>query len=393
MLTPSGKQREDVNATIRLGRIRGIPIGAHWSALVIVALVADLLATSILPSSVKGASNTAYWTVALVVAITFLLSLVAHEAAHAIVARRAGVTVRSITLWMLGGVTALESESPDARSDLRIAVVGPAVSLFCAVCGAGAAVVLDVVGAPRVLTAGVVWLAVTNGLLAVFNLLPGAPLDGGRVLRALIWRRTGDRDRAQLAASRGGRVTGLVLLWLGVTEAVATANLLSGLWLMLIGWFLISAATGEQQDVVRSHALGGLTVGDVMQTSFTYLPSYQDIAVAARRAVEAQEDYFPVCDIDGRPIAMVAADRLVQALREQKPGSRVMDVAVRLRPDMIAVPDEPLAAALRRGGSKALLAVIEHDELVGIVTPVAVTHALRRGLVGAPSSAPLSPLP
>ena len=381
-----------MNGTFRLGRIRGIPIAAHWSALVIVILVAQMLATSILPASVKGASATTYWAVALLVAALFLLSLVAHETAHAIVARRAGVKVRDITLWMLGGVTALDGEAADARSDLRIALVGPVTSIGCAAAGAITAVVLHVIAAPPVLTAGFIWLAITNVVLAVFNLLPGAPLDGGRVLRAIIWRRTGDRDRAELAATRGGRATGLVLLWLGVVEAVATANLLSGLWLMLIGWFLVSAASAERQEVLSGHALSGLTVGDVMQTSFTYLPSYQAVTQAARRAVETDQEYFPVCDFEGRPVGLVGADRLTQAVREDRPGLTVMDVSVRLRPNMTAAPDEPLVTAIRQAGRDGVLAVVDEGTLVGILTPLGVKRALRRGLVGLQPDNTLTPI-
>lgn len=377
-----------VNATVRLGRIRGIPIGAHWSVLVILALVADMLATSILPSTAKGASPTAYWAVALLLAFAFLLSLVAHEVAHAIVAARAGVPVKSITLWMLGGVTALEGDPPDARSDLRIAVVGPAVSFACAGLGAVAAILVIVIAGPRLLAAGFVWLAVTNALLAVFNLLPGAPLDGGRVVRAVVWRRTGDRDRAELAATRGGRATGLVLLWLGIAEAVATANLVGGLWLMLIGWFLMSAATAEGQALVTGHALGGRTVGEVMETSFTVLPGYQTAASAARRAVETDEEYFPICDFDGRLVAMVGIDRLVEAVRSQRPELTVRDVAVPLSPNMTANPDELLVAALGRAGPAQLLAVLDQGRLVGIVTPSAVRRALRRGTISAAERAP-----
>ncbi|HET7312525.1 MAG TPA: site-2 protease family protein [Mycobacteriales bacterium] len=376
--------------TIRLGRVRGVPLGAHWSVVVILALVADMLATSILPASVKGASTTAYWTVGVLVALAFLLSLVAHEAAHAIVARRSGMKVNSITLWMLGGVTALEGEPPDARSDLRIAIVGPAVSIVCGVLSAAAAVLLDVSRAPAVFAAGFVWLAVTNVVLAVFNLLPGAPLDGGRVVRALIWRRTGDRDRAELSATRGGRATGIVLIWLGIAEAIATANILSGLWLMLLGWFLFSAASAEWQATVSGHALGGLTVGDVMQTSFTYIPGYQAVGPAARRAVDAEDDYFPVCDFEGRLVAIVGTDRLVQAVEEHRLGMTVLDVAVALRPNMVAAADELLVAALRRAGSQGLLAVLDGEQLIGMVTPAVVRRALRRGLVGAGSPALVS---
>jgi Zn-dependent protease len=353
--------------------------------LVILALVADMLATSILPSTVKGASLAAYWAVGLLVAVAFLLSLIAHETAHAVFAKRAGMSVQSITLWMLGGVTALDGDPPDPRADLRIAVVGPGVSLGCGVLSAVAAVALRITGAPRVVAAGFIWLAVTNVLLAAFNLLPGAPLDGGRVLRALVWRKTGDRDRAEVAATRGGRATGLVLVWLGIAEAILTANILSGLWLVLIGWFLMSAAAVERDAAVGQHALDGLRVSDVMQTSLTFLPAYQDVVVAAKRAVDTDDEYFPVCDFDGRPVAIASVERLVAAVRRNSDAT-VVDIATPLTANMMAAPDEPLLAAVRRVGTGGLIAVMDRDRLVGIVTPITINRAVRRDLVGTASA-------
>jgi Zn-dependent protease/CBS domain-containing protein len=376
-----------VNGTVRLGRLRGIPIGAHWSVLVIVALVADMLATSILPSSAKDAPATAYWTVGVLVAAAFLLSLVAHEIAHAIVAQRAGMTVEGITLWMLGGVTALDGDPPDPRADLRIAVLGPAVSLGCGLASGAVAVTLHAIAAPRVVVAGVGWLAVTNVLLAAFNLLPGAPLDGGRVLRALVWRRTGDRDRAEQVATRGGRATGLMLVWAGIAEAIVTANILSGLWLVLIGWFLVSAAAAERDATVGHHALDGLAVSDVMETSFTWLPAYLDVAVAARRAVEVDGEYFPVCDFEGHPVAFVSVSRLVERVRRGRAdAAKVLDVAVPITSNMTTAPDEPILTAVRRAGTGGLIAVVDHSRLVGIVTPTAISRAVRRDLVGSAST-------
>ena len=372
-----------MTATVRFGRLRGIPIGAHWSVLVILILVADMLAESILPATVKGASGSAYWLVGALVAVAFLLSLVAHEAAHAIVAQRVGMGVKTITLWMLGGVTELDGEAPDARSELRIAIVGPAVSLACAGLSAVAALLLDVIAAPRVLEAGFVWLAVTNGLLAVFNLLPGAPLDGGRVLRALLWRRTGDPYRAALTAARGGRATGFVLLWLGIAETLATADLISGVWLMLIGWFLVSAASAEQQAAVSSHTLAGLSVSDVMHSPVMSLPTYLGVLPAAKRAVDADEEYVSVCDLDGRPVGVVSTDQLVRASRETRTDRTVKDIASPITRNMTARPDDLLVPALNRAGRRSVIAVVDDDRIVGIVTPAQVNRALRRGLVHA----------
>jgi Zn-dependent protease len=367
-----------VRSTFRLGRVAGISLGANWSVLVMLWFVTEILAASVLPAEAKAATAAAYWSVGVAVSVIFFACLVAHEVAHAVVARRHGMRVKSITLWMLGGLTELEGNPADARSDLVIAIVGPAVSGVCAlVCGAAAGL-LAWVGAPRVIVAGAAWLAITNGLLAVFNMLPGAPLDGGRVLRALIWQRTGNRERSAVRAARAGRVTGTTIAVLGALEMLATADVLGGLWLMLIGWFLISAATAEMHMTVREAVLGDVTVAGVMETVFTVLPGYQQLGVAARHAVDADADFCPVCDVQGRPVAIIGIDQLVSAA-ERSPTGRVIDVAIPIRAGMVCRPDERLVDALERSGPTGLLLAMRDGRLIGIVTPADVNRARRRG--------------
>ena len=194
--------------TVRLGRVAGIAVGAHWSVAVILVIIAELLAVAVLPGAFPRQSAGLYWAVAGIAAVVFLASLLAHELAHALVARRHGVGVRSITLWMLGGVAELDGDPPSAGADLRIALAGPAASLVAAALLFGAGAGIGAAGGPGVVVAAAMWLAVMNGILAVFNLLPGAPLDGGRVLRAVLWRHYGDRGRAERGTARHHRWIG-----------------------------------------------------------------------------------------------------------------------------------------------------------------------------------------
>src|SRR5215203_2164717 len=170
-----------MTASLRFGRIAGIPVGASWSALLIALLIAWSLAGRLLPLEVPGLAPAAYWLAGGIGAGLFLGSLLAHEIGHAVVARRAGLRVRGITLWLLGGVAQLEDEPASPRDELRVAIVGPAVSL--AVAFGLAAFGLVMLGGPAIAVAIAAWLAVVNTALALFNLLPAAPLDGGRVLR------------------------------------------------------------------------------------------------------------------------------------------------------------------------------------------------------------------
>lgn len=366
--------------TVRLGRVAGIPLAAHWSALVIPVLVADLLGSTILPETVKHASRTEYWATAALVAFLFLLSLVAHEVAHALTARRQGLQVNGITLWMLGGVTSIDGDPKTPRADLEIAVVGPATSLACGAVAAGVALVLHLLDLSPVVVAGATWLAITNGLLAVFNMLPGAPLDGGRVLRAVLWRRSGDRLRAEEAAARTGRGTGIALVAVGLIDLATTGDLIGGLWLALIGWFLMTAAAAEAGAAEAQEAFGDVTVGEVMDGDVTVVPSYQSSSVAARHAVAADADYCTVVDFDGNTVGVVEVNALVHAARLPDPPT-VAAVTRPVPPTANARADEVLLDVLRRSGGFLPLVVVDEGAAVGLVTPTALSHALRRGLV------------
>jgi Zn-dependent protease len=231
--------------TVPLGRVAGVPVGLHWSVLAIVLLLAHGLAVAMLPAAAPDRTAAAYWTVALATATAFLGSVLVHEFAHVLVARHYGVRVRRVTLWLLGGMAEFETEPPHARAGLWTALAGPAVSLLCAaVFGAGAAEVGDL-GTSPLTAASLTWLALGNGVLAAFNLLPGAPLDGGRAIAAVIWWLRGDRATGQRAAARLGVGLGTLVLLAGLVEVLLLAEP-GGVWLMLIGAFLAAAAHAER---------------------------------------------------------------------------------------------------------------------------------------------------
>ncbi|MEU7526961.1 site-2 protease family protein [Saccharothrix sp. NPDC042600] len=257
---------------IPLGRWAGVPVGAHWSALLAVALVAQAVAASVLPAAAPGRSAAVYWVVGVVVAVAFFASLAAHELAHTVVARRHGVGVRRIDLWLLGGVSQLTSRPPTPRADFLISVAGPATSAAVAVGATGVAVLVDAVGGGLLATTAVLWLAFTNAVLAVFNLVPAAPLDGGRVLRAAVWWRTGSRARGERAATDAGRGFGFVLLVAGLALVVTGAA--AGVWWLLMGAFVVAAAGAERRHAVVREALGGLPVRDAMRPDPAVAPGW-----------------------------------------------------------------------------------------------------------------------
>jgi Zn-dependent protease len=369
-----------VRQDIRLGQVAGIQVAANWTVAVILALIAWLLGGSVLPGAVPRQPAAVYWVLACGAAVLFLASLLGHELSHALVARRNGLVVRSITLWMLGGITELEGEPPDAAADLRIAVAGPAVSAAEAGVFLGAAMAVKYAGGPAVVTAALVWLALMNGLIAVFNMLPGAPLDGGRVLRAVLWRHYRDRRRAEVSAARAGQFLGAGLIGIGVA-GVLFGDFVGGLWLMLIGWFIIGAADAERRASTAASALAGVRVADVMTADPQVAQGWITVQdFADRVAAWSRQDAFPVVDWGGSLIGVVVIDLLARIPPGDRAGLRLDRVALSVPPPYLAAPDDPAGPLLTRRplAGEVMAVVLAHSQVVGIVTVRDLRQAVRR---------------
>lgn len=370
--------------TLRLGRIGGIAVGVHWSVLVIMALLVEGLAVTVLPGAAPDQPWPVYWSVAVAAAGLFLASLLAHELAHALVARRFGIRVERITLWLLGGVAEFADEAPTARADLLVAAAGPVTSIAAGLSFGAATVAATAAGAPAVVTAAFGWLTVINVVLAVFNLLPGAPLDGGRVLRALLWRRHGDRYRAAMSAARAGHGLGMVLIFVGIAEVLFTGTF-SGLWLALLGWFLISAANAEAATARYHTLLGRVPVRAVMHDNPACGHPQQSVDDFVRTvAVHSGHRMFPLRDSAGRPAGVVRlADlsRVPAATRAQVQLARIALPTSMVPIVEAATPLADVAAAIARGG---LALVVDNGLLVGVVSTDDVAHAGEVAALSAP---------
>ena len=377
--------------SMRLGRIAGVPVGAHWSVLVIVALIGGILGASVLPDMVPHQPVVAYWAVAIPGALLFVAALLAHELAHAVVARRKGVPVRSITLWALGGVAELGGDPPTARADLQIAVAGPATSLAAGLVFGGLWAVVRVADGPVLLSAALFWLAVMNGLLAVFNLLPGAPLDGGRILRAVLWFRYRDRTRAARAAANAGRVVGVLLIAVGVAEFLAWRDA-GGLWLGLIGMFVISAASAEAANETAAAALGGLRIRDVMTPDPAVGASWMTVTdFVDRVAMHSSQAVFPVIGFDGAVAGVTGVDLLSRVPPEDRAITTLQQVMLPVPDVYLAGPDDPAAPLLgRRPLAGELSAIVtEEGRIVGLVTNENLRRVVRRAALRTePANAP-----
>jgi Zn-dependent protease/CBS domain-containing protein len=249
-----------MGTTIQLGRVAGISIGVHWTLIAIFALITWSLWQEVLPSYETGLGSYEYLAMAVVSALLFFVSIILHELGHAVRARREGMAIDGITLWLLGGVASFRGDFPGAAAEFRVAIAGPVVSLLVGASLAGASLLLNL---PKQIDGVVAWVGFTNLLLLAFNMLPALPLDGGRVLQSALWGVRKDRSWATRVSAGLGRIFGLLFVGIGLTLALTTGSG-DGVWLALLGWFLVSSATGEAQSQVVRDALSGLTVRDVM---------------------------------------------------------------------------------------------------------------------------------
>jgi len=362
-----------------LGRISGIRVGVNWSVLVIVALLAYGLAVGEFPAAAPRHPVAEYVAAAVVTAVAYMGSLLAHELAHSLVARRNGLQVEGITLWLLGGVSQLRGEVKDPGAEVRVAGVGPLVSLLLGGAFLLVAWLVHAAGVRGVVVVALAWLGGINVLLAVFNVIPAAPLDGGRLLRAVLWRITGDRLKAAVWSARSGQVFGWALVVVAAYLVLVRRDY-SWLWFALLGWFLISAATSESQQAVIQSRLRTVPVRQIMTPDPVTVPASVTVA-------QFQADYlprhrhsaFPVV-ADGRTVGLVTTHRINQVPAGERGQTTLGDVACPLSEVAQAAPDEPVADVLPRlnACSESRALVFTDGHLAGIVSPTDISRALER---------------
>ncbi len=369
-----------MKTSLPLGRIAGVRVGINLSVLVIVAILVAGLGFSRFPELLPGRSVWAYLSAAALATTAFLASLLAHEVAHAVLARRNGIEVESITLWVFGGVAKLKGDPQSPGADLRIAAAGPLTSLVLGVGFGAVALLFNVAGIGGLPIAVLGYLAGVNILLALFNLIPAAPLDGGRVLRALLWLVWNDRHRAAITAARAGRVFGSLLAAYGFLQFMLGGGF-DGMWLVLIGLFLVSAAHAEEQHTRITSSLHGVTVGHVMTPN----PVIADPDVPVSEFIQQMTwahrfSSYPLTDAAGRLTGLVTLNRIRKVAPERRATTRLRDVAC--PPDQIVTvrADEPLAELLPRMSGCAdgrAVVIDEYGTVVGIVSPSDAVRAIQ----------------
>lgn len=382
--TPAGSGRDPaaggqwLAGSVRIARVAGIDVEAHWSWLLIVALVVWSLAAAVFPDTNPGLADGTYAAMGVIAALLLFVSLGLHELGHALVARREGMEIEGITLWLLGGVARFGGgRFPSAPAELRIAIAGPAVSL---VIGGVLLAVALLVPLPAAVDGVAFWLGYVNLALLVFNLMPALPLDGGRVLRALLWMRRGDLGDATRSAVAVARAFGRGMIGGGIV--LALFGFLGGLWFALIGWFLLNAAAQEEL-IAPQGLLGRLRVRDVMIREPDVVPDgttlerfLEDDVVRTRHTV------YPVVS-GGEPIGLVSwrdAQRIPRAERRSHLVTEVMTPVERVRVlDADDLLVERLGDLLSAPQRRAL--VREDGHVTGMLSPtdaLRVVEALKR---------------
>ncbi len=364
--------------SLKIGKLLGVPVKLHYTLILGVLLIAWTLAVGYLPSEYPGLSSVTYWLIGVIGAIVLFVSVLVHELAHSYVAKKNGLPVKRIVLFIFGGVSEIEEEPKEAGLEFKIALIGPITSFILALL-----LWLLQYGA-RAFEAGVVIVApleygaYINVLLGIFNLLPAFPLDGGRVLRAGIWRWKKDLVRATRIATRVGVLFSYALIFFGFIYVIGGV-FIGGLWFILIGWFLKSGAESSYRQTVISEALAGVFIQDIMTREVHAVdPDASIKEVAETHFMKHKHGGFPVKK-DFNLLGIITLQDMKKIPREKWLETKVRDAMTPYEKLRIVRPDESAADALMKMSKHNVgrLLVIENGKLVGIVTRSDVFQVVR----------------
>jgi Zn-dependent protease/CBS domain-containing protein len=376
-----------MRSSFQLGQLAGIKIGIHYTWLFAFVLIAWSLATGYFPSIVPGVGGVTYWALGAAAALLLFASVLVHELSHSLVARSRGLKVDSITLFIFGGVSNLTSEANTPGDEFFVAVVGPVSSFMLA--GIFWAVSQTL---PSVSPAGALvgYLAFINLLLGGFNLVPGFPLDGGRVLRSLVWGATGSLQRATEVASYAGQAVGWLLIVWGFARVLA-GDFLGGVWTAFIGWFLNNAAESTRHEQAQRETLRGVPVSRLVDQApavATAGLTVQDFVF--EQVLQRGHRALPIVD-DGRLVGIVTLGDAKKLPQEAWPTTPVVSIMTSV-PLKTVAPESELSAAIALMAESGLhqLPVVQDGQLVGLLSRADIVRFLQLRqelhLTGAPAS-------
>ena len=360
-----------MNFNVKLGRISGIEIGLHYSWFIIAALIVFSLGEHFRQVNPNWGAGE-IWIAALFTAVLFFVTLLLHELAHSLVAQSRGLKVRAITLFALGGISQIQDDATDAKTEFSVAIAGPIASLIIGFSCLGIALGLGWQRSTEPHTAAIgvlVWLGYINIALAFFNMIPGFPLDGGRVLRSLVWAITKNADRSTRIAARVGQVVAFLFILDGIWRYFSGAGF-GGLWIAFIGWFLMDAATASYAEVGTTAALRGMRIYDVMSRDCVIV----DRGMSLRDFVDIYllktgQRCFAVED-QGRLVGIITPRDVSNISRDRWEETTVREAMRPLQELHVITPDTPVLDALKLMARNDVnqLPVVANGTLQGMVS-------------------------
>ncbi len=354
---------------IKLFRLMGFEVKADLSWIVLAFLVAWSLSTGLFPMQVKDLSTGTYWMMGILGAAGLFVSIILHEFSHSVVARKRGMPMKGITLFIFGGVAEMEDEPPEPGTELMMAAAGPLASIAIALTFYG----LYSIGADGLISAParavIGYLALINALLAGFNLVPAYPLDGGRVLRAILWAVKKDIHWATRVSSAVGSAFGFFLIFMGILN-IFRGNFIGGMWWVLIGMFLNSAARMSYQRLITRRALEGEPVRRFMSENPVTVPPSMTVDRLVEEAIyRHHHKMYPVVSEDGRLVGCISTRDVKSVPRDEWARKTAGDLSSSCSPDNTIAPDEDATKALSamNRSRESRLMVVDHGRLVGIL--------------------------
>jgi Zn-dependent protease/predicted transcriptional regulator len=364
-----------LESSFKLGRILGIQVAVHYTWFIIFALISFSL-SSYFQNTHPDWSPASAWMTATVTALLFFASIVLHELGHSIVALGHGIPVHSITLFIFGGVAQTERDADTARTELLIAIAGPIVSLVLAVLFLGLQLAAEPLHEPTAVALN--WLSTINLMVALFNLLPGFPLDGGRVFRALVWGITRDAGRGMRWAVASGKLVAYLMIGGGALIILSTGMLIDGLWLAMIGWFLLTAAEASGRQFLLDHLRRGGTAGEIMDVEVPSVPADRSVQEWVDDFVLAHGRRSFLVKDDHKVLGLVSLSDVHRVERNQWPRAQITEIMTPLAQLHTVKTDTPLPEILKRMEHYAInqLPVTEQGKVTGWITRDRLLRAL-----------------
>ncbi len=359
-----------MGSAFNIGKIFGIQLRIHYSWFIIFILVTAYL---VYPNW----SEPSYWIISIIASLLFFSSVVAHELAHSLVGRAQGIPIRSITLFIFGGIAHMTKEATNPGAEFKMAFAGPLASLFIG--GLFGLVWVFTRNLNQPVADMMQWLAIINVALAVFNLIPGFPLDGGRVFRSILWRFTANYNRSTQIATRVGRGVGYSFILGGIVIIILTEQFISGLWLAFIGWFLENAASSSYRQLQWHNILQGLPASQVMQTSFPIISSSITLSELVRTHVMPSGYTFFIVIDQGKLTGIVTLNNIKSVPQEDWDMTRVSGIMTPLEQLKVAYPEQDVMSLFEQMNTSDInqVPVLSEGKVLGVVTRDSLLRLLR----------------